>query len=265
MGTTPQSNRFQDFFEEERYLVFKNHLYNYRLRRRAVERAIEDEPDGLILEIGSGISPVMARANRIVYSDLSFLALCNLKCTVYGARCVVADAARLPFASGVFSHAVASEVLEHLPNDRPAVRELARVIAPGGHCVVTFPHRRAYAAYDDRFVNHYRRYELEEMQQRLEEAGMRCVDVQAVLGLLDKLAIMVLVACFSLLARRHSKPQTPKPLPAWVKALAWAFKWANRLYALPVSVEARILPQTLATVLLIKAQKREETACVQTD
>jgi hypothetical protein len=50
-------NRFQDFFENEKYVSLKNHLYNYLLRRRAVEKAMQNEPKELVLEIGSGISP----------------------------------------------------------------------------------------------------------------------------------------------------------------------------------------------------------------
>lgn len=36
-------NRFDDFFSEERYLLLKNHLYNYLLRRRA----IGEKPSGV--------------------------------------------------------------------------------------------------------------------------------------------------------------------------------------------------------------------------
>ena len=70
-----RDNRFQDFFEEGKYVVFKNHFYNYLLRKRAIERILLREDAPLVLEIGSGISPVMTKTDRIVYSELSFLAL----------------------------------------------------------------------------------------------------------------------------------------------------------------------------------------------
>jgi ubiquinone/menaquinone biosynthesis C-methylase UbiE len=43
-----------------------------------------------------------------------------------------ADLTRLPYAAAVFDAVVCGWVLEHLPDPRPGVRELARVLQPGG-------------------------------------------------------------------------------------------------------------------------------------
>ena len=61
-----KTNRFQDFFEESKYTLLKNYLYNYRLRKMAVEKSLQNENIKLILEVGSGISPVMTRTNLII-------------------------------------------------------------------------------------------------------------------------------------------------------------------------------------------------------
>jgi SAM-dependent methyltransferase len=49
------------------------------------------------------------------------------------------DARRLPFADGSFKAIVVSEVLEHIPEDEVVMRELARVLQPGGILAVTVP------------------------------------------------------------------------------------------------------------------------------
>jgi SAM-dependent methyltransferase len=49
------------------------------------------------------------------------------------------DAHRLPFPDGAFDRIIASEVLEHLPDDAGAIQELARVLRPGGTIAVTVP------------------------------------------------------------------------------------------------------------------------------
>ena len=49
------------------------------------------------------------------------------------------DATRLPFADASFDRIIASEVLEHIPDDTAAFRELARVLKPGGTLAVTVP------------------------------------------------------------------------------------------------------------------------------
>lgn len=50
-----------------------------------------------------------------------------------------ADGARLPFADGSFDRIIASEVLEHVPDDLAVMAELHRVLRPGGRLAATVP------------------------------------------------------------------------------------------------------------------------------
>ena len=49
------------------------------------------------------------------------------------------DALRLPFPDDTFDRIIASEVLEHVPDDQAALDELFRVLKPGGTLAVTVP------------------------------------------------------------------------------------------------------------------------------
>ena len=52
---------------------------------------------------------------------------------------LVGNALELPFGDGTFDRVIAAEVLEHIPEDRGAIAELARVLRPGGTMAVTVP------------------------------------------------------------------------------------------------------------------------------
>lgn len=68
-------------------------------------------------------------------------------------RFEVADGRALPYEAAAFDHAYSISVLEHIPDggDEQALRELARVVKPGGRVVLTLPHaRHAHDEYRDR-------------------------------------------------------------------------------------------------------------------
>ncbi|HEV7192534.1 MAG TPA: class I SAM-dependent methyltransferase [Jatrophihabitantaceae bacterium] len=54
---------------------------------------------------------------------------------------LIGDALALPFADGHFDRVLASEILEHIPDDAAAITEIARVTKPGGLVAITVPRR----------------------------------------------------------------------------------------------------------------------------
>lgn len=251
-----QDNRFQDFFADEKYLVLKNYLYNYQLRKHAVQKALQYEKIEMILEVGSGISPVVHPDRSVVYTDMSFLSLQILKQNLREGMCVAADGMNLPFRSESFSHVISSEVLEHLEDDTKAMAEISRVIKPSGVFVITFPHRKLYFSYDDRFVGHFRRYELSEMDGHLRKAGLFPVFVRKVLGPLEKITMCTAVFLFSTV-QRFCRGERKNAQPERTLAIVSVpFQWMNKLYAVFAWLDAKIMPLPLSTVLLMKAVKK---------
>jgi SAM-dependent methyltransferase len=94
------------------------------------------------------------------------------------------DATRLPFADASFDRIIASEVLEHVPDDSAAFTELARVLKPGGTIAVTVPawlaERVCWALteeYHAPFVEggHVRIYTESGLRSKLRAAGLQPV------------------------------------------------------------------------------------------
>lgn len=95
------------------------------------------------------------------------------------ATAVQGDALALPFVDGTFDRVICSEVLEHIPDDVAAMRELARVLRPGGTMAVTVPRfgpELVNWALSDEYHNvpggHVRIYRRSIIEQRLAETGL---------------------------------------------------------------------------------------------
>ncbi|MDI6105478.1 methyltransferase domain-containing protein [Actinoplanes sp. NEAU-A12] len=95
------------------------------------------------------------------------------------ATTVQGDLLSLPFPDASFDRVIASEVLEHIPDDVTAIAELTRVLKPGGLAAVTvprwLPERVCWALSDEYHANeggHVRIYKEDELSGRLREAGL---------------------------------------------------------------------------------------------
>lgn len=88
------------------------------------------------------------------------------------------DALSLPFADGEFDRIVASEVLEHIWDDVTAIKELVRVLRPGGTLAITVPrwlpevvNWKLSAEYHNAPGGHIRIYTDHELIDKVTKAG----------------------------------------------------------------------------------------------
>ncbi|OPY87932.1 MAG: Ubiquinone biosynthesis O-methyltransferase [Syntrophaceae bacterium PtaU1.Bin231] len=94
------------------------------------------------------------------------------------------DVTGLPFRDEVFDLVICSEVLEHIRDNRTAVRELFRVLKPGGDLVVSvprfFPERICWALSEGYYSEpggHIRIYRKKELLGLLTDGGGRCTSI----------------------------------------------------------------------------------------
>jgi SAM-dependent methyltransferase len=77
----------------------------------------------------------------------------------------------LPFDAERFDAVVCSDVLYHLDDDEAALREIFRVLVPGGSTVINVPAHRWLWSYHDVTVHGRRRYVRAGLREKLRKAG----------------------------------------------------------------------------------------------
>jgi SAM-dependent methyltransferase len=127
--------------------------------------------------VGVDLTPAMVEKATAIAREVS----------LRNARFQVADAFRLPFEANTFDLVLTRLALHHLPDPRPAVREMARVLRPGG-CLAVFDmttseitEEAAYHTVVERLrdPSHARALPLSELVQILRLTGLELDKVDA--------------------------------------------------------------------------------------
>lgn len=77
----------------------------------------------------------------------------------------------LPYENGTFDLVTAFDVVEHMDDDLAGLREMRRVLRPGGRALLFVPTFMFLWGLQDDVSNHRRRYRLPELRRVLEQAG----------------------------------------------------------------------------------------------
>lgn len=134
------------------------HMYTGRLSEYYYTRfdqaleAADISPNDTVLEVGGGtgvfLLSLVDLVNEVHFSDISrehpYFSTSTKLLDAAGknpdeVEYAVADATGLPYADDSFDKVFVLDVLEHIPDERSAIEELARVTAPGGRTVVSSP------------------------------------------------------------------------------------------------------------------------------
>ena len=174
----------------------------FRRRTRLLLDYLELRDDDRVLDCGCGMGfYLMAmqklRRLRLVGLDVDRDRLAWAEREGIDAELVLGDAEDLPFADASFDKVLMSEVLEHLRDDRAALREVVRVLRPGGVLAISVPNARYPFLWDPIsavrrilgrppivrgpiigiWTNHERLYTSEQLAARVRDVGL---DVEVV-------------------------------------------------------------------------------------
>jgi SAM-dependent methyltransferase len=132
-----------------------------------------------VLDVGSGTG-----SNLRMLRDLGFANVVGLDnseeairfCAEKGLAPVrYGDVCAMPFDSDSFDLVLATDVIEHVDEDNLALREVARVLRPGGKAIITVPAFNLLWGLQDRVAHHRRRYRQRELRGLLEASGLKLV------------------------------------------------------------------------------------------
>lgn len=101
-----------------------------------------------------------------------------------GLDVVRADATRLPLGAASLDLVVAFDVLEHIEDDGAAVRDVHRVLRPGGTFLVAVPCDPRLWSQHDVAVGHVRRYTRDTLRAVLQENGFEIESMRSWMVLL---------------------------------------------------------------------------------
>jgi len=221
-------------YELQTHRVEDSHWW-YRGRRRVLENVIQDlgmPPGARVLDAGCGSGRNMVELRR--HGEVTGVEVAQTSAALARARgageVFEGSLMEMPFAQDSFDLAVCLDVIEHLPDDVGALRELRRVLAPGGALLVTVPAYQWLWSGHDEINHHCRRYNRRMLLQAAQAAGWR----PAVVTNFNSLLLPVAIVLRAL--DRFNRRATESSLDLWVPPAP-----LNWLLQQPLNLEAAVI------------------------
>lgn len=214
----------------------ENRHWWYRGRRTVLEGAIAGlglPVPARILDAGCGSGRNMvelAHHGTVTGIELSATSVSLARARNTG-EVIEGSVLQMPFAAERFELAASLDVIEHLEDDLSALRELRRVVAPGGALLVTVPAYQWLWSGHDEINHHHRRYTRRSLLKVAEQAGWKLVRTTYFNSLLLPVAIALRG-----LDRFSSSKTTESSLDLWVPPPP-----LNWLLERPLALEAALI------------------------
>lgn len=140
---------------------------------------------GTLLDLGCGMKPyqelVGGGVDRWIGLDFASTPSGRSAANVFG------SALEIPFATATFDTVLSTQVLEHVPRPAELIREVYRVLKPGGHLVLTAP--QTNPLHEE--PHDYFRYTCHGLRYLSEQAGLHVMETRPLGGAIATVGQMI--------------------------------------------------------------------------
>ncbi|KJS15107.1 MAG: hypothetical protein VR78_09230 [Hoeflea sp. BRH_c9] len=153
------------------WFVERRRLFSNLIRREGIPA------DATIVDIGTGTGANLRLLREMGFADVTGIDSSPEAarwCAEKGLGTVKAgDIRALPVADGSVDLVTATDVVEHVDQDEAALREIRRILRPGGVALITVPAFPSLWGLQDEKSHHYRRYRMGPFLRLLERSGLK--------------------------------------------------------------------------------------------
>lgn len=176
------SKRYFDIMADQ-WDVFRKQLFPTKIREIALNK-VNMQPGEVVADIGAGTGfiteSLVKKGMKVIAIDQSEAMLQQLQAKFpqrNGVDCRVGEAEELPVESDSVDHVFANMYLHHVENPLDAIKEMARILKPGGQLVIT--DMEEYDCYSLRMEHNdeWMGFSEKDMRQWFHEAGLKKIRI----------------------------------------------------------------------------------------
>lgn len=151
------------------YLDFEKNNPWYIARRELIIKLLRDRKDKIIFDLGAGSGFIVSFLKKKGFKKV-FGAEYSKDFINYEKPFILnSPLNHLPLKDGSADVVLCLDVLEHLKNDKGAIKEISRILKKGGIAIITVPALKLLWSVHDEINNHFRRYEKKELNRLLKK------------------------------------------------------------------------------------------------